>query len=76
MTIGMLIESMAAKSGVLKGTLTETRPFAVYENDDAADYFGKQLLAQGFNYHGNELLYSGIYGTPFQVDIYIGVVYY
>lgn len=41
MTIGMLIESMAAKSGVLKGNITETHPFAVYENDDAVDYFGK-----------------------------------
>jgi len=27
MTIGMLIESMAAKSGVIKGNITETHPF-------------------------------------------------
>jgi DNA-directed RNA polymerase I subunit RPA2 len=40
------------------------------------DYFGKELIKHGFNYNGNETLYSGIYGTPFKVDIFMGVVYY
>ena len=29
-----------------------------------------------YNHNGNETLYSGIYGTPFNVDIFMGVVYY
>ena len=40
------------------------------------DYFGEQLLASGYNYYGNEPMYSGITGQEFAADIYIGVVYY
>lgn len=40
------------------------------------DYFGEQLLASGYNYYGNEPMYSGITGEEFAADIYIGVVYY
>lgn len=42
----------------------------------AIDYFGEQLLAAGYNYYGNEPMYSGITGQEFAADIYIGVVYY
>jgi DNA-directed RNA polymerase I subunit RPA2 len=40
------------------------------------DYFGQQLLAAGYNYYGNEPMYSGITGEEFAADIYLGVVYY
>lgn len=40
------------------------------------DYFGKKLLNAGFNYYGNETMYSGTYGTELKVDIYMGLVYY
>lgn len=46
------------------------------EQDTAIDYFGKQLTAAGYNYYGNEPMYSGITGQEFAADIYIGVVYY
>lgn len=46
------------------------------EEDTAINYFGEQLLAAGYNYHGNEPMYSGITGQEFAADIYIGVVYY
>lgn len=46
------------------------------EEDTAVDYFGKQLLAAGYNYYGNEPMYSGITGEEFAADIYLGVVYY
>jgi DNA-directed RNA polymerase I subunit RPA2 len=46
------------------------------EKDKAIDYFGEQLLAAGYNYYGNEPMYSGITGQEFAADIYIGVVYY
>lgn len=46
------------------------------EQDTAIDYFGKQLLAAGYNYHGSEPMYSGITGQEFAADIYFGVVYY
>ena len=46
------------------------------ESDTAIDYFGKQLRAAGYNFYGNEPMYSGITGQEFAADIYFGVVYY
>ena len=76
MTIGMLIESMAAKGGSLSGKYIEQHQFEKYEGDSAIDYFGKTMLEHGYNYYGNETMYSGITGTQMKVDIFIGVVYY
>uniref|UniRef100_A0AAV1UUX8 DNA-directed RNA polymerase subunit beta n=1 Tax=Peronospora matthiolae TaxID=2874970 RepID=A0AAV1UUX8_9STRA len=76
MTIGMLIESMAAKTGALKGKYMDATPFQFSEKDRVIDYFGSQLKEHGYNYMGSEPLYSGISGTIMQADIYIGVVYY
>ncbi|KAG5648796.1 hypothetical protein DXG03_000145 [Asterophora parasitica] len=53
------------------------QPFIRFsEKDTAIDYFGEQLLAAGYNYYGNEPMYSGITGQEFAADIYLGVVYY
>lgn len=76
MTIGMLIESMAAKTGALSGKYMDATPFQFSERERVVDYFGKQLQAHGYNYMGSEPLYSGVSGTIMQADIYIGVVYY
>jgi DNA-directed RNA polymerase I subunit RPA2 len=76
MTIGMLIESMAGKAGCLHGIYQEAEPWRFDAQHTAVDYFGQQLVRAGFNYYGNEVMYSGITGTEFPADIYIGVVYY
>ncbi|KAI0722471.1 beta and beta-prime subunits of DNA dependent RNA-polymerase [Earliella scabrosa] len=76
MTIGMLVESMAGKAGAMHGLAQDATPFQFTEEDTAIDYFGEQLLAAGYNYYGNEPMYSGITGQEFAADIYIGVVYY
>ncbi|KAF8638614.1 hypothetical protein AX17_002155 [Amanita inopinata Kibby_2008] len=76
MTIGMLVESMAGKAGAMHGLAQDATPFKFSEEDTAVDYFGKQLLAAGYNYYGNEPMYSGITGQEFAADIYLGVVYY
>lgn len=76
MTIGMLIESMAGKSGALHGCYQDSTPFQFYEKDRAVDYFGEQLKAAGYSYYGSEPLYSGVSGQELQVNIFIGVVYY
>ncbi|KAF8528844.1 hypothetical protein BU17DRAFT_37683 [Hysterangium stoloniferum] len=76
MTIGMLVESMAGKSGAMHGLAQDATPFKFSEEDTAIDYFGEQLLAAGYNYYGNEPMYSGITGEEFAADIYLGVVYY
>ena len=63
-----------------KLTRSSHRPLTPFprfsETDTAIDYFGKQLLAAGYNYYGNEPMYSGITGQEFAADIYFGVVYY
>ncbi|KAL9084277.1 MAG: hypothetical protein Q9159_005322 [Coniocarpon cinnabarinum] len=78
MTIGMFIESMAGKAGAMHGFAQDSTPwkFEDKKGNTAVEYFGHQLKEAGFNYYGNEPMYSGITGTELAADIYIGVVYY
>ncbi|CAL5875038.1 uncharacterized protein PFLUO_LOCUS9341 [Penicillium psychrofluorescens] len=76
MTIAQMIESMAGKAGALHGHPQDSTPFQFSEEDPATDFFGHQLRKAGYNYYGNEPLYSGITGREFAADIYLGVVYY
>ncbi|SCV68372.1 BQ2448_493 [Microbotryum intermedium] len=76
MTIGMFVESIAAKAGALHGLAQDGTPFNFSEDDTPAEYFGQQLKAAGYNFYGNEPMYSGITGEEFHADIYLGVVYY
>jgi DNA-directed RNA polymerase I subunit RPA2 len=73
MTIGMFVESIAGKAGSLHGIAQDSTPFKFNEQNTAADYFGEQLIKAGYNYHGNEPMYSGITGEEMKMDIYIGV---
>ncbi|KAM3161186.1 DNA-directed RNA polymerase subunit beta [Lachancea thermotolerans] len=76
MTIGMFVESLAGKAGALHGMAHGATPWTFTEEDTPADCFGEQLLQAGYNYHGNEPMYSGATGQELRADIYIGVVYY
>jgi DNA-directed RNA polymerase I subunit RPA2 len=76
MTIGMLVESMAGKSGALHGYYVDATPFQFDEKNQPVDYFGEQLRRAGYNYYGNETLYSGTTGVEMKCEIYMGVVYY
>ncbi|KAI1004241.1 DNA-directed RNA polymerase I subunit [Podosphaera aphanis] len=76
MTIGMFVESLAGKAGALHGLAQDSTPFKFSEEHTAGDYFGHQLMKAGYNYHGNEPMYSGITGEELHADIYIGLVYY
>ncbi|ODQ82708.1 hypothetical protein BABINDRAFT_159233 [Babjeviella inositovora NRRL Y-12698] len=76
MTIGMFVESLAGKAGSLHGISQDSTPWKFSEDDTPADFFGEQLRKSGYNYHGNEPMYSGATGEELRADIYIGVVYY
>eukprot|EP00276_Gloeochaete_wittrockiana_P010665 CAMPEP_0184668430 /NCGR_PEP_ID=MMETSP0308-20130426/72293_1 /TAXON_ID=38269 /ORGANISM="Gloeochaete witrockiana, Strain SAG 46.84" /LENGTH=478 /DNA_ID=CAMNT_0027114137 /DNA_START=319 /DNA_END=1755 /DNA_ORIENTATION=- len=76
MTIGMLVESMAGKSGAVHGHFQDATPFRFDEQQRAVDFFGEELVAAGFHRYGNEPMYSGITGTELHAHIFIGVVYY
>jgi hypothetical protein len=43
------------------------------EKQRAVDYFGEQLVRAGYNYYGNEIMYSGVSGTEMTCEIYFGV---
>ncbi|MCJ1406081.1 DNA-directed RNA polymerase I subunit RPA2 [Ptychographa xylographoides] len=76
MTIGMFVESLAGKAGALHGIAQDSSPWRFNEGSPAGEYFGEQLRAAGYNFHGNEPMYSGITGHEFAADIYMGVVFY
>jgi DNA-directed RNA polymerase I subunit RPA2 len=76
MTIGMLVESMAGKSGSLHAIYQDGSPFQFNEQNTAVKHFGDQLVKAGYNYYGNEPMYSGTTGQIFQADIYLGVMYF
>jgi DNA-directed RNA polymerase beta subunit len=87
MTIGMLVESLAGKAGALHGRFQDASPFT-YGSEagdingkrehevDAVTYFGEQLAAGGYQYHGSEPMYSGVTGEEMQMHIFQGIVYY
>lgn len=76
MTIGMLLESMAGKAGSINAASQTGTPFRFSERCRAVDFFGEQLRAAGYAYHGVESMYSGTFGIEMQVRIFMGVVYY
>lgn len=78
MTIGMLLESICGKSAMALGKTQDASPFvknAVFDEGSPRS-IGEELKKCGFNYYGNEPMYSGITGTEFATDIFIGPVYY
>lgn len=76
MTIAMMIETMAGKSGSLHGFVHDATPFRFDEKNTAIDHFGRLLQAGGYNYYGTERVYSGIDGREMTADIFLGVVHY
>lgn len=77
---------MLLQGGALHGKFMDATPFANsvkkangkagLESKSLVDEFGEMLKTCGFNYHGVEVLYSGVYGTELTCEIFIGPVYY
>jgi len=78
MTIAMMVECMAGKSGAVHGHVHDATPFKFSEDkgNDAIDFFGNQLEKAGYNYYGTETLYSGTDGVEMTADIFFGVIHY
>ncbi|CAH8299301.1 unnamed protein product [Eruca vesicaria subsp. sativa] len=86
MTIAMLLESIAAKGGSLRGEFVDATPFRdavkkVNGEEDSkssllVDDIGSMLKQKGFNHYGTETLYSGYLGVELKYEIFIGPVYY
>merc|ERR1719153_470003 len=78
MTIAMMVESMAGKSGAMHGKVNDATPFTFSEDPDnqAIDFFAQQLEKAGYNYYGTETLYSGVSGVEMKADIFFGIIHY
>lgn len=43
-------------------------PFCLSEKKTAIDHFGQLLVRAGYNYYGNETMYSGVDGREMEVS--------
>ncbi|CCA66782.1 probable DNA-directed RNA polymerase III, 130 KD subunit [Serendipita indica DSM 11827] len=62
MTVGKMIELLAGKAGVLRGTLEYGTAFGGSKVEDMS----KILIEHGFSYSGKDMLTSGITGEPLE----------
>lgn len=72
MTIGHLLECVVAKAAVMGGFIAEGTAF---EEQDIPSY-GKILERNGFERHGNEVMYDGFTGEQIETDIFFGPTMY
>ncbi len=72
MTVSHLIELLGGKTGALAGRYVDG---TVFDAEVQAD-LRKELSSLGFRENGTETLYDGITGRQFQVQIFIGNMYY
>tara|TARA_B100000795_G_C22806145_1_gene444988 strand:+ start:5444 stop:10042 length:4599 start_codon:yes stop_codon:yes gene_type:complete len=72
MTIGHLVECIFAKMCCLDGMLGDATVFIPIDNNKIY----KRLESNGFNKHGNEILYNGFTGKQIETEIFIGPTYY
>jgi len=72
MTIGQLMECILGKSCAILGGYSDCTPFNNIPYDKICDI----LEENGFNYSGDEILYSGITGQQMDVKLFFGPTYY
>lgn len=71
MTVGQIIETIASKVGCIEGERKDGTAFSGSE-----ETIQKEMRDAGFDHRGLESMYNGMTGEKFEVDIFIGVVYY
>jgi len=72
MTIGQLKETLLGKVLLELGLFGDGTSFG----DLDIDYISGELLKNGFEQHGNELLYNGLTGEQMESSIFMGPVFY
>ncbi|RWS29282.1 DNA-directed RNA polymerase III subunit RPC2-like protein [Leptotrombidium deliense] len=72
MTVGKLKELVAGKSAVIKGTLHDGTAFGGTTINEITEI----MCDFGYNYHGKEMMTSGITGEPLAAYIFFGPIYY
>ena len=72
MTIGQLMECILGKASSILGGYSDCTPFNKVPYDKVCDI----LEANGLNYSGDEIMYSGITGQQMDVKLFFGPTYY
>ncbi len=72
MSLGQLLEMVAAKAGALRGTFIDGTPFEGVKEEELR----KWLLELGFDPRGKEILYDGVTGEMIPAEIFIGPCFY
>ena len=72
MTIGQLMECLMGKAGSILGGYNDCTPF----NEVNEEGIREILESNGYDYCGNEILYSGATGQQLNVKIFMGPTYY
>tara|TARA_Y100000816_G_scaffold190961_1_gene139149 strand:- start:1115 stop:5230 length:4116 start_codon:yes stop_codon:yes gene_type:complete len=72
MTIGQLLECILGKVSTHLGGFNDCTPF----NNITQEQISEILEENGFDYSGNEIMYSGITGKQMEVSIFYGPTFY
>ena len=73
MTIGMMLECLQGKTGVLKGEIGDSTAF---NKNFSVDRLLHEMKSMGYNKYGNERLFNGQTGKMMDATIFIGPTYY
>lgn len=72
MTIGHLLECIISKGCIINGHTADMTPF---DNNDF-EYYYETLEKNGYDRHGEEILYNGVTGEQILTSIFFGPTYY
>lgn len=74
MTIGQFMESVIGKTNLILGGFGDCTAFTAKGAN--IDTYGDILMKNGFQAHGNDVMYSGYSGEQMEANIFMGPTYY